>query len=216
MTTRLINFSTPALAPLKSRLKSLLNSRLKAHLKTCLRHCSDRPFKLFLALFSCLLLVNGCGFHLRGSALNNVLFEFQTLYVDAPPLLAPGQLLQTYIKSSVTLVNTAQDAQVVVKFLGEDINKSILSIDGTGRIREHRLTYQLDYQIIKPETPSAVVRFSRDVSYDDTKVLAKEGEEKILLTDMQQDAAQQVIRALSGLTSNRLTTKNTTSATESK
>ncbi len=208
MTTRLINFSTPAL--------TLLMTRLKIRLKIFLRVCSDRSFKLFLTLFSCLFLLNSCGFHLRGSTLNNALFEFQTLYVDAPPLLMPGQLLQTYIKSSVTLVNTAQDAQVVVKFLGENINKSILSIDGAGRIREHRITYQLDYQIIKPETPSAVVRFSRDVNYDDTKVLAKEGEEKILLTDMQQDAAQQVIRALSGITSNQLTIKNTASATETK
>ena len=44
--------------------------------------------------------------------------------------------------------------------------------------------------------PPSVVQLQRDVTYDDSAILAKEAEEQLLFRDMQTDMVQQVLRRL--------------------
>jgi LPS-assembly lipoprotein len=44
--------------------------------------------------------------------------------------------------------------------------------------------------------PPSVVQLQRDVTYDDSAILAKEAEEQLLFRDMQSDMVQQVMRRL--------------------
>jgi LPS-assembly lipoprotein len=44
--------------------------------------------------------------------------------------------------------------------------------------------------------PPSVVQLSRDVTYNDAEILAKEAEEQLLFRDMQSDMVQQVMRRL--------------------
>jgi LPS-assembly lipoprotein len=41
------------------------------------------------------------------------------------------------------------------------------------------------------------VQLTRDVTYSDTEILAKEAEEQLLFRDMQSDLVQQILRRLS-------------------
>jgi len=45
--------------------------------------------------------------------------------------------------------------------------------------------------------PPSVVQLTRDVTYNDADILAKEAEEQLLFRDMQSDMVQQVLRRLS-------------------
>jgi LPS-assembly lipoprotein len=44
--------------------------------------------------------------------------------------------------------------------------------------------------------PTSTVQLTRDMTYDDTEILAKEAEEQLLFRDMQTDMVQQVLRRL--------------------
>jgi LPS-assembly lipoprotein len=45
--------------------------------------------------------------------------------------------------------------------------------------------------------PLSEINVRRDFSFNDSQALAKEGEERLLLADMQADAVQQMMRRLS-------------------
>jgi LPS-assembly lipoprotein len=45
--------------------------------------------------------------------------------------------------------------------------------------------------------PMSEINVRRDFSFNDSQALAKEGEERLLLADMQSDVVQQLIRRLS-------------------
>jgi LPS-assembly lipoprotein len=51
----------------------------------------------------------------------------------------------------------------------------------------------------KPLVPATDIAMSRDMTYSDTQVLAKAEEEKLLYRDMQNDAAQQILRRMAAV-----------------
>ncbi|MGB8857291.1 MAG: LPS assembly lipoprotein LptE, partial [Burkholderiales bacterium] len=128
---------------------------------------------------------------------------FTTLYIGA----GAGSQLQADMKravnqSSVTRVtDKPADAEAQLQLTSEQKEKIIIALNSAGRVREFQLRYKVNYQLIdaaKKEliAPSELI-LSRNVSYSEAQVLAKEQEEILLFRDMQQDAAQQILRRIS-------------------
>jgi LPS-assembly lipoprotein len=138
----------------------------------------------------------GCGFHLRGQA--NL--PFASLHVPGnSPLLAE---LRRNIRSGTPtqLVDTATGAEAVFEVANEVREKVILSLDTSGRVREFQLRYRVVFRVHdgKGQTwlaPGEIV-LTRDISFNDGQVLAKESEEALLYRDMQTDMVQQIMRRL--------------------
>ena len=151
--------------------------------------------KLALALL--LLLLSACGFQLRGTA--NV--PFDTVYVPgASGGIALDLKRNIQAGTRAKVVENPKDAQAILQFLQEARQKIILSLSGTGRVREYRLVYRVQFRVhdgkggdyVEPTT----VQLSRDISFNDSDVLAKEAEEGLLVRDMQSDMVQQIMRRL--------------------
>jgi LPS-assembly lipoprotein len=141
-------------------------------------------------------LVAGCGFHLRGQA--NL--PFSSLNVPGnSPLLAE---LRRNIRSgtSTRLVDTATGADAVFEVANEAREKVILSLDTSGRVREFQLRYRVTFRVHdgKGQTWLAPgeITLTRDITFNDGQVLAKESEEALLYRDMQTDMVQQIMRRL--------------------
>lgn len=154
---------------------------------------------LILIAALCLsLLLAGCGFQMRGTAT----LPFQTLYVDIPAGNAMGAELKRNLRAgtNVTLVDRKEDAEAVLTNTGETRTKLILSINTAGRVREFRLRYGFTYSLVDKNgqelAPPADLIISRDYSFNENAVLAKESEEQLLYRDMQSDLVQQVLRRL--------------------
>ena len=151
---------------------------------------------LFVAILS--LLLGACGFHLRG----NVTLPFETLYVEGDansPFVS--QLKRAILSGSNTqLVNSPNEAQAVLQVLGETRQKVILSLSGGGRVREFQLNYNVSYRLLNGKNKALVqqgdIALKRDLSYNDTQLLAKESEEALLYRDMQSDAVLQTMRRM--------------------
>lgn len=156
--------------------------------------------RLFLSALPVALLA-GCGFQLRRTEG----IPFASLYVDAPPGSAVAQRVIAQLKASrsTRLAASAAQADAVLKLDREALNKRILSLSGAGRVTEYRLNMELTYSIIdqgaRSIATSETIELSRDVTYDDSLVLAKSAEENLLYRDMEEDAARRIIRRLQAL-----------------
>ncbi len=139
-----------------------------------------------------------CGFQLRGSAA----VPFQTLYIpNAKTGIALDLKRNIEAGTNAKVVDNPKEADAILELSGENREKIILSLTGAGRVREFRLRYSVRYRVHDSKgneyVPSTLVELTRDVTYDDSAILAKEAEEQLLFRDMQTDMVQQVLRRLS-------------------
>ena len=153
---------------------------------------SFRPALVFL-----LIALAGCGFRLRGTAD----LPFQTLFVpnsDSGIALDLKRNLQAGSQSKV--VDDAKKAEAILVFSEEIREKNILSLTAQGRVREFQLRYRVGFRVHDGKgsdfVPQNVILLTRDITFNDTDVLAKEAEEQLLFRDMQSDMVQQIMRRL--------------------
>ena len=103
--------------------------------------------------------------------------------------------------SQTRIVNSRDEAQAVLTIVGESQEKHILSLSSAGRVREFQLRYRVAYRLTDRAgtdlSAPGEINLRRDMTYDDTQVLAKESEEILLYRDMKADAVQQMLRRLS-------------------
>lgn len=144
-----------------------------------------------------MLLLAGCGFQLRGAAD----LPFETIHVPG----ASGGIaldLKRNIQSGTRtrVVDDPGQAQAVLQFLEETRLKEVLSLTTTGRVREFRLVYRVGFRVHDGKgaefLPASSINLTRDVTFNDAEILAKESEEALLFRDMQFDMVQQVMRRL--------------------
>ncbi len=156
--------------------------------------------RIFLAALP-VALAAGCGFQLR--RLEGV--PFASLYIDAPSGGAVAQRVASMLTANKTtrLTATAEEAEAVLKLGQEERSKIILSLSGAGRVTEYRLGLKLPYSVSGKEgrvwAADETLELSRDMTYDDTLLLAKSSEEQLLQRDMEDNAALRIMRRLQSI-----------------
>lgn len=149
-------------------------------------------------LILALIVLAGCGFRLRGTAQ----VPFESLYIPgAVSGIALDLKRNVQAATNVKVVDEPKAAEAVLQFIDERRDREILSLTAAGRVREYRLRYRVTFRVHDGKgneyVPRSSLELTRDVSYDDSQVLAKEAEEQLLYRDMQNDMVQQVLRRLS-------------------
>jgi len=158
------------------------------------------PFRLVSALILAVV-VAGCGFQLRGTLTSNL--PYKTLYIALPEASDVRIWMQRYIKATdqTKIVDSARDAEAVFEQLQDTRVKTILSVNAQGRVREYRLQLDYKFRVVNAKGQELVgtneINLSRDITYDDSTVLAKDLEEGLLWRDMNNDLVNQIIRRLS-------------------
>ena len=161
---------------------------------TSMNHARRIHLRLSTAIL-CLLLAS-CGFHLRGQAA----LPFETMYVSGSAGFRTLLTRAVRAGSNTRIVDNQKEAQVILQVVGEQNERVILSLSGSGRVRELQLRYRISYRLTDNDSreilPTTEVQLKRDLTYSDTDVLGKEQEEQLLIRDMRNDAVQQVVRRL--------------------
>lgn len=144
------------------------------------------------------LLLSACGFQLRGA----YVLPYESLYIGLPDtsVIGAGLKRQIIAGGGTRLTETREEAQGMLIQSAEVRERQILSLSTAGRVREVRLRFRFAYRIVDVKgrdlVPVTGIELTRDLTYDDSAVLAKEQEEIILWRDMENDLVQQLLRRL--------------------
>lgn len=156
--------------------------------------------RLWLAVILAAILA-GCGFHLRGASSGNL--PYKTMHISLPESADVRIWLERYITAagSTEIVNDPKLADAIFQQLADGRQKTILSVNAQGRVREYRLQMNYRFQLVNQKgqvlVPPNDISLSRDITFDDSSVLAKDMEEGLLWRDMNNDLVNQIMRRLS-------------------
>jgi LPS-assembly lipoprotein len=154
----------------------------------------------------CLGAVAGCGFQLEGVGELPVVMD--KTYLDAAePNSEFANSLRTALRMrGMELVRSRQDAEAVLMISEDDTGQRVLSVTARNIPREYEIYYLVTVslrsgtqQLMDPE--SLVV--TRNYTYDETQVLGKGAEERILRRSLADDLARQVLRRLESVATAR-------------
>jgi LPS-assembly lipoprotein len=148
------------------------------------------------------LLAAGCGFRLQGRT--PLPAPLARAYVIAPNEQTDfvQGLRKALITSGGTLVEDSTHATGTVRILTDDVTSKILSVSANNIPREYELTYTVEFSVTANGgelLPSQKVSVTRDYSFNERTLLAKDNEESILREGMARDLVSIVMRRLSSL-----------------
>lgn len=165
----------------------------------------QRRFLLTLTAAAAALGLSACGFELR-KAPN---FPFKVLFSPFPESSPLGVELKRSLESNgnvqvITDSRLIDKADVILDALGEVREKVVVSRNAAGLVREFQLRLRFRFTLRTPKgkqlISNAEIVQQRDISFNESAVLAKETEEALLFREMQSDIVQQVMRRLAAVT----------------
>ena len=141
------------------------------------------------------LMLASCGYHLRGAV--DLPEQLRKVYLvnASEPLL--DQFSRTIKLSSGDMVNSIDQAGMVVKVLNERMDRRVLTLSNTGKANEFELHYSLDFQL--QDAKGAVlagpekIDISRDYFNDQQAIIAKSNEEDVIRKEMYRQAVREII-----------------------
>lgn len=163
-----------------------------------------RACAALLLVLGLVALLTGCGFRLRGEQT----FAFATVAVTPEKGGAVAAELARNLGDKVRpLVPAAGGAlpDAVVDILLEQREKVIAALNASGQVREYQLRIKVRFRLRTPQgqeliAPTDILQ-ERDISFNESAVLAKEAEEVQIYRDMQSDIVQQLLRRIAAVQS---------------
>jgi LPS-assembly lipoprotein len=146
-------------------------------------------------------LLAGCGFELRGST--NLPFKTLAINVGDTSPLALSIKRSIRGNGPTQIVSDASRAEASLEILGESLQDDILTINSLGLAAEYDLYYHVRFRVVDNQKhvyiPATELTLKRLVLANSNAILAENFEISQLMVDMQQDAAQQILRRMEAI-----------------
>ena len=179
---------------------------MKGSMHTSIRDDSRLQRRALLAAAVSTVALAGCGFELRKAPD----FAFRSIYIGSVDNSSLGNELKRSMASGGTVTVLPESAkpdtaQVILDVLVDQREKVVEGLSASGQVREFQLRTRFKFKLRTPQgkelIPETELLQQRDISFNETAVLAKEAEEGLLYRDMQTDIVQQLMRRLAALKS---------------
>lgn len=147
-------------------------------------------------------LLSGCGWRLQGTTRLSPVMA--TTYVETDDRFTDfNRALRERLQASgARLTTRPEDATAVVRILKDQSGQRVLTVSARNTPEEYEVFYMIEYsvngrteELITPQK----MELTRDYSYDETTVLAKQREQAVLREALARDLANLVIRRLASL-----------------
>jgi LPS-assembly lipoprotein len=165
-------------------------------------HPPSRAFPALLLALLCALGTAACGFRLQGDTALPA--GMTSIFVATPDELTPFSvaLRRSLDDSGAVMARSAGEADVVLRVIRDRSGRRVLSVSARNTPQEYEVYYSLDYSVDRAGeqvVPPQSLRLTRNFSFDESLLLAKENEEEILRDAMARDLAGLVMRRLESL-----------------
>ena len=136
-----------------------------------------------LSILGLILIISACGFQLRGDINAN----FDSISISGGTSSFNKTLQRKFRQAGITIKSTS-DAEKIVEIIKNNFTKTILTLTGTGAVSEYQLDYIVTYRFKSKDGSwnlPVTIETSRTYTYDDSDILAKDEEEKRLVSGME-------------------------------
>ena len=136
-----------------------------------------------LSILGLILIISACGFQLRGDINAN----FDSISISGGTSSFNKTLQRKFRQAGIT-ITSASDAEKIVEIIKNSFTKTILTLTGTGAVSEYQLDYIVTYRFKSKDGSwnlPVTIETSRTYTYDDSDILAKDEEEKRLVSGME-------------------------------
>ena len=136
-----------------------------------------------LSIFGLILFVSACGFQLRGDIQAN----FDSISISGGTSSFNKTLQRKFRQAGITIASTSE-AEKIVEIIENKFTKTILTLTGTGAVSEYQLDYEVTYRFKSKDGPwnlPVTIEATSIYTYDDSDILAKDEEEKRLVSGME-------------------------------
>lgn len=156
---------------------------------------------LSLAVLAATLL-SSCGWRLQGTTRLSPVMA--TTYVETDDRFTDFNraLRESLQASGARLTARPEEATAVVRILKDESGQRVLTVSARNTPEEYEVFYLIEYsvngrtdELIAPQK----IELTRDYSYDETTVLAKQREQAVLREALARDLAGLVVRRLASL-----------------
>ncbi len=152
------------------------------------------------------VVVSACGFNARGSGRQSGSQVVGQLYIEGDASILRA-LRNELTAQQVQFATKRADADTLVLLDKEELSRRVASVSSVGRVSEYELQHAIDLLTIRstdsikagqlaqesidkqPQTVSVI----RDYTYDETDVLAKDDEERILRAEMSDELVRHLV-----------------------
>jgi LPS-assembly lipoprotein len=157
---------------------------------------------LAVSLVMVALAVSACGFRLQGRMPLPVDLATTQVIAEDPQTDFVQGLRRALITSGGKLTERSEQATGTVRIHKDEVTQKILSVSANNTPREYEMTYTVEFSVEGAGVellPSQKVSVTRDYSFDETRLLAKENEEALLREGMARDLVAIVMRRLGSI-----------------
>lgn len=160
------------------------------------------------------LVLAGCGFHLRGNELSA---NFETVFLSSTRAVTiERELARSLGFAGVEVVTDRSAADVVIDLTAQLDGRRSISVTERARTAEYEISLEIRYRVIGREPAETVlvkdrsIRVARTYRLDRNNIVGSSEEQTLLRSEMEQDVVQQILRSLDAATRNRASAPDAT------
>jgi len=163
------------------------------------RHQTGIHTCLMVAMLMAVLAMSGCGFKLRGH--DTSALTLPAIFIQGPLSDNIKQALnRALINSGTQQVSDINQAGLILLIKKDQRSRRVLSVNASGQAQEFELRHQIDFDIKDGVGQTLLsnqsIRQTKDYTFSQTEVLAKDREEQSLYRAMQQQLIWQILNRL--------------------
>jgi len=160
------------------------------------------PEKVATIFLSLALMLTACGFHRQGVTPMSPVMK--VTYVDAKDVRSDflRGLTRALKAGGTAIAPTRAAASAVLRIERDESGQRVLSVSARNTPTEYEIFYTVTYAVTsggKEVLPPQTLTLTRDYSFDDEALLAKQHEEGILREALARDLVNLVMRRLASL-----------------
>jgi LPS-assembly lipoprotein len=159
-------------------------------------------FFLKLGTVPILLTLVSCGFHLQGRTPLPDAFAYTFIDTKDEQTDFVQDLRKALLASGAKVIRTQASSGATIEVHHDELTERVLSVSARNIPTEYELTYKVKFSVMsggKSLIDDEEISATRDFSFDETQLLAKEREQEILREALARDLVALVMRRLAAL-----------------